>query len=121
MKDLISLPNNIGQAVHRMKATEKRLLKVGPEHTKLYQEQIDEMISNGITRKLKKREIITYTCPNHFLHHHEVIKPGSSSTSMRIVFDSSSCYQGYQPHSYWAKGPDILNIVQNETGEGSSH
>ena len=41
--------------------------------------------------------------------HHEVLKPESKSTPVRIVFNSSANYMGYVLNEYWAKGPDLLN------------
>lgn len=69
------------------------------------------MVSKGVARKLEREESDSYVGPIHYRHHHEVMKPGSSSTPMRIVFDSSSTYQGHQLNSYWAKGPDVLNSM----------
>ena len=111
IKDPMNLPNNISPAVHRLKATEKRLLKFGPEHSRLYKEQMNEMIVKGVARKLAREEMSLYTGRFHYLHHHEVIKPGSSSTPVRTVFDSSASYLGHQLNSYWAKGPDMLNSL----------
>lgn len=41
IKDPINLHNNLPTAVHRLKETEKRLSKLGPEHCRLYKEQIN--------------------------------------------------------------------------------
>ena len=57
IKDPMDLPNNISPAVHRLKATEKRLLKLGPEHSRLCKEQMNEMIDKGVARKLAREEI----------------------------------------------------------------
>ncbi|XP_076028384.1 uncharacterized protein LOC143017480 [Oratosquilla oratoria] len=111
IKNPANLPNNCASAVARMKATEKRLLSRGSEHCKLYQNQIDEMIAGGIARKITRAERVSYTGPVHYIHHHEVMKPNSQSTPMRIVFDSSASYRGHQLNAYWAKGPDILNSL----------
>ncbi|XP_076032960.1 uncharacterized protein LOC143020427 [Oratosquilla oratoria] len=94
-----------------MKTTEKILLNCGSEHCRLYQNEIDEMIAEGIARKITKAERESYTGPVHYIHHHEVMKPNSQSTPMRIVFDSSASYKGHQLNAYWAKGPDILNSL----------
>lgn len=111
IKNPMDLPNNYAVAVYRMKATEKRLSKLGHEYCELYQGQIDEMINKGVARKLDREEIESHVRPIHYVHHHEVMKPDSSSTPMRIVFDSSSNYHGHQLNSYWAKGPDMLNSM----------
>ena len=74
--------------------------------------QINDMINKGVARKLTEEEVSWYQGPVHYLlHHHKVIKQGSSSKPVRIVFDSSATYQGHQLNSYWAKGPDMLNSL----------
>ena len=44
------------------------------------------------------------------LHSHQaVIRTEKKSTPVRIVFNSSSVYQGHALNDYWLKGPDLLN------------
>ena len=50
-----------------------------------------------------------YKRPVHYITHHEIHKPGSTSTPIRIVFNSSASYNGHILNDYWAKGPDMLN------------
>lgn len=50
-----------------------------------------------------------YTCPTHYIAHHEVLKPESKSTPVRIAFNSSANYVGHVLNEYWAKVPDLLN------------
>ena len=47
----------------------------------------------------------------HHLPHHEVCKPDSTSTSLRIVVNSSASYTGHVLTDYWAKGPDCINSL----------
>lgn len=103
------LPNNFGVSVMRLKGTEKRLKKLGDEYTKAYCDQVHDMINRGVAKRLSKREIDEYTGPVHYISHHEVHKPGSTSTPARIVFNSSAPYNGHILNNYWAKGPDMLN------------
>ncbi len=44
----------------------------------------------------------------HYLPHHEVLKPDSKCTPVRIVFNSSASYFGHILNDYYAKGPDML-------------
>ena len=46
--------------------------------------------------------------PVQYINHHEVMRPDSSSTPCRIVFNSSANYRGHVLNDYWAKGPDML-------------
>ncbi|CAC5362061.1 unnamed protein product [Mytilus coruscus] len=47
--------------------------------------------------------------PVHYIPHHEVLKPESKSTPLRIVFNSSSSYMGHTLNDYWAKGSNVIN------------
>ena len=67
------------------------------------------MIQRGVARKLTKEELDTYKGPIHYIAHHDVLKPDSKSTPVRIVFNSSANYKGHLLNDYWAKGPDLLN------------
>ncbi|XP_069993225.1 uncharacterized protein [Penaeus vannamei] len=91
--------------------TEKRLLKLGLEYAKAYNNQIREMIVCDVARQLTPDKFKDYAGPVTYIQHHEVLKPGSTSTPLRIVFDSSAKYMGQSLNSFWAKGPDILNSM----------
>lgn len=45
------LPNNVSLAIARLIATEKRLSKLGHDHCRAYQNQIEDMIVRGVARK----------------------------------------------------------------------
>ena len=60
-------------------------------------------------RKLSKEEMENYKGPVHYISHHAVVRPEKKSTPVRIVFNSSSVYQGHKLNDYWKKGPDLLN------------
>ena len=68
-----------------------------------------DMIKRGIARKLSMEEMKRYEGPVHYLQHHEIVKPTSSSTPLRIVFNSSASFMGHALNDYWAKGPDVIN------------
>ena len=108
VKDPKDLPNNVSAAVARMKSTEKRLSKLGPQYSALYDDQIKDMVNRGVAKKLSVQEINEYDGPVHYVTHHDVLKPNSSSTPLRIVFNSSAFYMGHSLNDYWAKGPNVL-------------
>ncbi|CAB4016087.1 RNA-directed DNA polymerase from transposon BS, partial [Paramuricea clavata] len=89
-------------------STEKRLQKNKPL-LETYKEQIQDMVQRGVARKLTQVEIENYDGPVYYLSHHEVLKPESTSTPCRIVFNSSAKFQGHSLNNYWAKGPDLMN------------
>lgn len=111
VKDPRLLPNNVSAAVARLNGTEKRLMKLGAEYSKAYNDQILDMLERNVARKLSDEEVRNYTGPVTYIQHHEVLKPGSVSTPLRIVFDSSAKYMGQSLNSFWAKGPNILNSM----------
>ena len=76
---------------------------------KVYDKQIKDMVLRNVARKLSKEELTNYTGPTHYIANHQVLKPESKSTPVRIVFNSSANYMGYLLNEYWAKGFDLLN------------
>lgn len=108
IRDPHDLPDNKRAAFGRLLSTERRLLR-NPEHSRVYQNQVEDMVERGVARKLSKQELETYKGPIHYISHHDVLKPDSKSTPVRIVFNSSANYMGHVLNEYWAKGPDLLN------------
>ena len=109
IKDPNNLPNNVTTAMAKLRSTENRLFKLGYEHQTAYQQQMKDMENRGVAKKLSEEEIEEYDGPIHYIHHHEVMKPKSLSTPIRIVFNSSASYMGHALNQYWAKGPDFIN------------
>jgi hypothetical protein len=107
-KDPSELPDNRDQAEKKLVATERRLL-TNTENAKAYDKEMIRMNDLGFSRKLSKEELETYTGPIHYISHHEVLRPESKSTPLRIVFNSSAVYRGHKLNDYWMKGPDLLN------------
>ncbi|CAB3989230.1 RNA-directed DNA polymerase from transposon BS [Paramuricea clavata] len=102
------LPNNKEAALRMLGSTEKRLQKNKPL-LETYKEQIQDMVQRSVARKLTQAEIENYDGPVYYLSHHEVLKPESTSTPCRIVFNLSAKFQGHSLNNCWAKGPDLMN------------
>ena len=109
LKDPQELKNNVRAAVARMKSLEIRLKRLGSDYTQKYQNEINDMKRRNIARKLSEEEIQSYEGPIHYIHHHEVLKPGSASTPLRKVFNSSANHMGQCLNDWWVKGPDVVN------------
>ncbi|XP_043234175.1 uncharacterized protein LOC122387784 isoform X1 [Amphibalanus amphitrite] len=109
IKDPNNLPNNIGAARAKLRSMENRLQRLDHDYRKAYCDQMTDMEKRGVARKLSNEEIDSYQGPVHYIHYHEVIKQNSSSTPIRIVFNSSASYMGHVLNEYWAKGPDFIN------------
>ena len=110
IRDPFDLPDNRRAAFGMLMSTEKRLSK-NKKHAETYQQQIQDMIDRDVARKLTQEELQKYKGPIHYISHHEVLKPDSKSTPLRIVFNSSANYMGHVLNEYWAKGPDLLNSL----------
>ena len=107
-KDPNLLPDNKQLAVTRLESMERRL-KIKPEQAEAYDKQMKEMNEMNFSRKLTTDELKEYKGPVHYIPHHAVLRPEKKSTPVRIVFNSSSVFQGHQLNDYWMKGPDLLN------------
>ena len=79
-----------------------------PEHAKVYQEEMQDMLDRQVARKLDRNDL-SYDGPVHYITHHEGLKVEFSTTSCMIVFNASANYCGHSLNDYWAKGPDLLN------------
>ena len=107
-RDPALLPDNKSQARKKLEATERRLMK-NTEHAQAYDKQMVEMSEMAFSRQLSKQELEEYNGPIHYISHHEVLRPESKSTPVRIVFNSSAVFRGHCLNDYWMKGPDLLN------------
>ena len=69
------------------------------------------MNEKKFSRKLSKKELEEYKGPVHYVSHHEVLRPESKSTPVRIVLNSSAVFQGHRLNDNWMKVPDLLNAL----------
>ena len=99
-RDPKDLPDNKSQAMKRLESTERRLLK-NPLQAAAYKDKMTEMEDMSFSRKLSEQEINDYKGPVHYISHHAALRPESTSTPVRIVFNSSATYQGHKLNNYW--------------------
>ena len=99
-KDPNLLPDNKQLAVKRLESMEQ---------AEAYDKQMKEMNGMNFSRKLTTDDLKEYKGPVNYIPHHAVLRPEKKSTPVRIVFNSSSVFQGHQLNDYWMKGPDLLN------------
>ncbi|XP_043211133.1 uncharacterized protein LOC122375701 [Amphibalanus amphitrite] len=83
---------DVKAAEANLRATERRLIKIGAPHAEAYNDQMQDMLRRQVARKLSEKEIASYEGPVHYLHHHEILGPDSASTPLRIVFNSSASF-----------------------------
>ena len=103
IKDPNDLPDNRKVAMAKLATSERRMRK-NADHAKVYDEKIKDMMARNVARKLSKEEWTNYTGPTHYIAHHEVLKPESNSTPVRIVFNSNVNYTGKRLKRVLGKG-----------------
>ena len=60
--------------------TERRLVR-NPEHAKVYQAQIEDMVDRGVARRLTQEELDNYKGPMHYISHHDVLNSRNTTGS----------------------------------------
>ncbi|XP_065086833.1 uncharacterized protein LOC135708660 [Ochlerotatus camptorhynchus] len=73
-------------AEKRFASLEKRFV-TNPQLKELYCEFMEEYLSMGYMKKVREEDLSESAC--YFLPHHAVLKPDSTTTKLRVVFDAS--------------------------------
>ena len=110
--DITAFKDNRKQAEVRADSLKKSLTKRGLLDA--YQGQIDDFIKRGVWKKTSLKEVEEYKASGgsvHYVGHHPVLNPSSTSTPVRLVVDSAmrNNYTGPKLSSLYAKGPNCLN------------
>ena len=103
--DPSTLPDNYPSALATLKHTEKVLAK-DETWAKVYDSQIRDMVDRGVAKLLSSEDVADWNGPVFYLSHLAVLNPKSTSTPVRIVFNSSQLYKGFSLNGSLAKGPD---------------
>ena len=99
------LPDNLNATKASLLKLESTL-KRNPEDAETYKKQMTDLIQRGAARKLTKEELDEWEGPVYHISHLAVKNPKSTSTPVRIVFNSSQLYKGMSLNNCLAKGPD---------------
>ena len=78
-----------------------------------YVEQFTDMLDRGVVSEISQGEIAAYTGPVNYITHHEVYKPGSLSTPVRLVSNSSFRNRSTNLNDITVKGPNTLADIYN--------
>lgn len=105
------LPDNRRAVEATFHNTEARLARE-PVWKVAYGEQIREMISRGAAIELTKEEIKRWNGPIWYISHLVAPNPHSTSTPVRIVWNSSQEFKGLSLNNLLYKGPDVLNPIR---------
>ena len=101
------LPDNYPASFATLRNIERRLLKE-PEWSRKYTEQIHDMEERQVARILSEEELKSWSGPKFYLSHLAVENPKSTTTPVRIVFNSSQLYKGVSLNFFLAKVPDTF-------------
>ena len=93
--NIAELPDNKEKAKKRLQESTERRLGKNPEEAAPYNHKIIETEEVNFARKLTEKEIEDHKDHVHYITHHAVRRPESTSTPVRIVFNSSSSYHGH--------------------------
>ena len=110
-KDPGVLINNGKDAKACQVSQEQRQIR-NKTHTQ-YVEQFMDMLNRGVVSEISQSEISTYTGPVNYITHHEVYKPGSLLTPVRLVSNSSFRNGSTNLHDLTVKGPNTLAEIYN--------
>ena len=108
IKDPAMLQDNYEQVKKRALAVERRLEKTG--ELECYNEQWEDFIARGAISPITEDEKNSYEGIVNYVDHHPVYNPGSSTTPVRLVVNSSldNNNQGISINECWPKGPNSL-------------
>ncbi|XP_055619069.1 uncharacterized protein LOC129764228 [Toxorhynchites rutilus septentrionalis] len=88
----------------------ERKFESNEELKRQYHDFIEEYIAMGHMREVSSTEIIQ--SPQYFLPHHAILRPESSTTKLRVVFDASSKSQsGISLNGVLLSGPTIQDSL----------
>ena len=72
------------------------------------------MINRGVVSEISQNEVSAYKGPVNYITHHDVYKPGSLSTPIRLVSNSSFKNRTTNLNDLTVKGPNTLaDIYEN--------
>ena len=108
IKDPTILTDNYVQVEKRALAVERRLER--SNELECYNDQFKDFIARGAISLISEQEMRDYTGPVNYVDHHPVYNPGSLSTPVRLVVNSSidNNNQGVSVNDLWPKGPNSL-------------
>ena len=105
-KDPSILVNNWKEAKACQVNQEKRQLREGTHEQ--YVEQFEDMLRRKVISLVTDAELSTYKGPVNYITHHAVHKPGSLSTPIRLVSNSSFRNGSTNLNDTLVKGPNTL-------------
>ena len=112
-RDPHCLPNNRATVIKMAEKQERRLVKIGKMEA--YNKEIQKYIDRGGVVKLSKQEMEEWKGPVNYISHHGVDQPGSATTPLRVVTNSSLNNGGRSLNDCLPRGPNSLNPMLDIT------
>ena len=111
-EDVKRLTDNVGQAIAIQRSCERRLLK-NPLLLDAYNTELRKSMERGAIVKLTEDEIDSYVGPVSYVAHHDVHKPDSTTTPLRVVTNTSlkNINAGLSPNDCMREGPNALSSL----------
>ena len=109
------MPNNKPPVLGVIRAT-KRKFKQDPAWEEIYESQLQALVKKGFAKEVTNEELEDWTAcgkPVFYIAHQLVVQPESTSTPIRVVFNSSQNYQGFSLNGALELGPNILNCLHS--------
>ena len=109
IEDPYKLGNNVNQVMKIAMKEEKKLDREGL--TEQANKEFEKMVSLGALRKISQVELDSWKGPRHYVSIQHVLNPGSNTTPLRLVTNSSlrDPRSGLSVNDVVAKGPNYLS------------
>ena len=101
--------------------TDAKACQITQEHWQIrnqthsqYTDQFQDMVNQGVVSEISQNEISAYRGPVNYITHHDVFKPGSLSTPVRLISNSSFKNRTTNLNDLRVKGSNTLaDIFEN--------
>ncbi|GAA6082858.1 uncharacterized protein LOC108181458 [Tachysurus ichikawai] len=111
IQDPVTLPYNRSGVEAVFLRTEKQFRMV-PEWQGIYAAQVHDMVERGAAKKLTKEETDSWKGPVWYVSHLVAPNSHSTTTPVRLVWNSSQKFKGLSMNDLLLKGPDVLNPIR---------
>ena len=109
--DKNELPQNFPAVLGVMNSTVRKLDR-DPNWKQVYEQQLKDLVKNGFAEEVSEEKLRTWKNSGgktYYIAHQMALNPGSKSTPVRVVFNSSQMFRGHSLNSSWDLGPGIIN------------
>ena len=113
-EDVCKLTDNVRQAIGFQRSYEKTLIQ--RNELEFYNQELKKFLDRGAIVKLSEEEIESYKAiggPVNYVTHHGVYNPGSTTTFLRVVTNSSlkNKNANLSPNCCMQRGPNALSSL----------